>query len=161
MGCRAGGSAAPDAIFDGARAAAIRYCSCCVRGRAPDRVGIKLREKGLKMIWICLPEKHFCERMRGLLGISIELKPATGIGVVGPAARSWAENAGPESSPRELADWRSGRPDLQPIPWVWTVFITGGDRLRKHPYHEAGLIYQEPSAMAVVELTDPIPEIGF
>ena len=48
---------------------------------------------------------------------------------------------------------------LRPVPWVKEGFYYGSqDRPGKHPYHEAGVYYiQEPSAMAVVELLEPLP----
>ncbi len=48
---------------------------------------------------------------------------------------------------------------LEPIPWVENgYYYDEAQRPGKHPYHEAGLYYiQEPSAMAVVELLQPIP----
>lgn len=48
---------------------------------------------------------------------------------------------------------------LERIPWVKEGFFYPPDeRPGKHPYHEAGLYYiQEPSAMAVGEIADPVP----
>lgn len=48
---------------------------------------------------------------------------------------------------------------LRPVPWVKEGFYYGSQyRPGKHPYHEAGVYYiQEPSAMAVVELLEPLP----
>lgn len=48
---------------------------------------------------------------------------------------------------------------LTKIPWAKEgYYYDSSDRPGKHPYHEAGLYYiQEPSAMAVVELLDPMP----
>lgn len=48
---------------------------------------------------------------------------------------------------------------LRPIEWSSCGFYyEKEDRPGKHPYHEAGVYYiQEPSAMAVAELTDPQP----
>ena len=110
---------------------------------------------------IHLPEA-FCERMRGLLGdqygdfiASYDRDRVQGLRLNG------LKTAGPESSPRELARnmERETGFELQPIPWVRDGFYyREEDRPGKHPYHEAGAYYiQEPSAMAVVELADPIP----
>ncbi|HHV98342.1 MAG TPA: NOL1/NOP2/sun family putative RNA methylase [Clostridiaceae bacterium] len=48
---------------------------------------------------------------------------------------------------------------IKKIPWTQEGFYYGDtDRPGKHPYHEAGLYYiQEPSAMAVGEMVDPMP----
>ena len=48
---------------------------------------------------------------------------------------------------------------LSGVPWASEGFYYGKeDRPGKHPYHEAGLIYiQEPSAMVVGALVDPLP----
>jgi NOL1/NOP2/sun family putative RNA methylase len=49
---------------------------------------------------------------------------------------------------------------LEPIPWCSTGFYYDETLSRpgKHPYHAAGLYYiQEPSAMSVVELLNPLP----
>ena len=111
---------------------------------------------------IHLPEA-FCERMRGLLGdqygefiASYDRDRVQGLRLNG------LKTAGPESSPRDLArkiEQEAGF-ELQPIPWVRDGFYyREEDRPGKHPYHEAGAYYiQEPSAMAVVELMDPVPE---
>ncbi len=110
---------------------------------------------------IHLPEA-FCERMRGLLGdqygefiASYDRDRVQGLRLNG------LKTAGPESSPRDLArkiEQEAGF-ELQPIPWVRDGFYyREEDRPGKHPYHEAGAYYiQEPSAMAVVELMDPVP----
>lgn len=110
---------------------------------------------------IHLPEV-FCERMRGLLGdqygefiASYDRDRVQGLRLNG------LKMAGPESSPRDLArkiEQEAGF-ELQPIPWVQDGFYyREEDRPGKHPYHEAGAYYiQEPSAMAVVELADPVP----
>lgn len=110
---------------------------------------------------IHLPEA-FCERMRGLLGdqygefiASYDRDRVQGLRLNG------LKTAGPESSPRDLARKieREAGFELQPIPWVRDGFYyREEDRPGKHPYHEAGAYYiQEPSAMAVVELMDPVP----
>ena len=48
---------------------------------------------------------------------------------------------------------------IKKVPWAKEGFYYGeNDRPGKHPYHEAGLYYiQEPSAMAVGEIIDPMP----
>ncbi|QGQ97415.1 RNA methyltransferase [Paenibacillus psychroresistens] len=49
---------------------------------------------------------------------------------------------------------------IEPIPWCSTGFYYDETTSRpgKHPYHAAGLYYiQEPSAMSVVELLNPLP----
>lgn len=48
---------------------------------------------------------------------------------------------------------------LEKIPWASEgYYYRQEERPGKHPFHEAGLYYiQEPSAMAVVELLDPVP----
>src|SRR4051812_39798966 len=49
---------------------------------------------------------------------------------------------------------------LEPIPWCPTGYYYNEalSRPGKHPYHAAGLYYiQEPSAMSVVELLNPLP----
>ena len=57
---------------------------------------------------------------------------------------------------RELA---AGQFQLEQIPWVPNgYYYQGSQKPGKHPYHEAGLYYiQEPSAMAVAELSAPKP----
>lgn len=57
---------------------------------------------------------------------------------------------------RELA---AGQFQLEQIPWVSNgYYYQGSQKPGKHPYHEAGLYYiQEPSAMAVAELSAPEP----
>lgn len=108
-----------------------------------------------------LPEA-FCERMRQLLGdqyeafaASYERERVQGLRLNGLKAErpagGWEEEARVLEAVTGFA--------LRKIPWVQEGFYyREGDRPGKHPCHEAGVYYiQEPSAMAVVELLDPMP----
>ncbi len=101
-----------------------------------------------------LPE-GFLVRMRGLLGEEYE-EFLNGYG---------RENAqGLRLNPLKVSGgWESQRLTeefgLRKVPWAREGYYFDREmRPGKHPFHDAGVFYiQEPSAMAAVELLDPVP----
>lgn len=133
--------------------------SANVMRKGQDATEIIEKRTGNKMTH--LPEA-FCERMRGLLGeeyqafaASYDRERVQGLRLNGLKAS--APGCGPEEEARRME--RETGFELTPIPWARDGFYyREADRPGKHPYHEAGAYYiQEPSAMAVVELADPVP----
>ena len=110
-----------------------------------------------------LPEA-FCERMRQLLGDQYEaFAPAmSGSGSGTPPKRPEGRAPG-----RRLGGGGRGLEAVTGFSFKKFrgcregFYYREGDRPGKHPCHEAGVYYiQEPSAMAVVELLDPMPGTG-
>lgn len=95
----------------------------------------------------------FTERMRGQLGEETQ-----------PFLRSYEQEPRPGLRINTLkvekeAFLSSCSFQLEPVPWVeWGYYYNPKERPGKHAWHDAGLYYiQEPSAMAVAELTAPKP----
>ena len=116
---------------------------------------------------IRLPEQ-FTERMKGMLGeeyeafaASYEKERVQGLRFNSLKWKEGEREDWEEKSVLELVSMveREAGFSLSPIPWVKEGFYYGAeDRPGRHPFHEAGMYYtQEPSAMAVAELLDPLP----
>ena len=116
---------------------------------------------------IRLPEQ-FTERMKGMLGeeyeafaASYEKERVQGLRFNSLKWKEGEREDWEEKGVLELVSMveREAGFSLSPIPWVKEGSIYGAeDRPGRHPFHEAGMYYiQEPSAMAVAELLDPLP----
>lgn len=114
-----------------------------------------------------LPE-GFKKRMRELLGeeyeafaASYEKERVQGLRFNSLKTAKGREEGWETGLGADMADFVHEREGLtlKHIPWVKEGYYYGsGSRPGKHPFHEAGLYYiQEPSAMAVAELLDPVP----